>query len=84
MSIIDDRFSIIAYRFLSLIDHPETGPTWLPGRPWRYSAAKASKIRHAPCVGEHSKEILMGELDLTESEYQSLVETGVTGTAYKS
>ena len=70
--------------FLSLIDHPETGPTWLPGRPWRYSAAKASNIRHAPCVGEHSKEILMGELDLTESEYQSLVETGVTGTAYKS
>ena len=31
--------------FVAKIDHPEAGPTWLPGRPWRYSAAPSEPIR---------------------------------------
>ena len=68
--------------FVSRIDHPETGPTWLPGRPWRFSAAPAAALRCAPCVGEHSQQVLTNELDLTETEYRELVAAGITGTLY--
>ena len=70
--------------FFSLIDHPETGPTWLPGRPWRFSAARGSQLGPSPCVGEHSKEVLINELDITEADYQTLVARGITGTVYES
>ena len=66
--------------FVAQIDHPEAGPTWLPGRPWRFSVAAASPIRAAPCVGQHSHEVLVGELGVTEAEYAELVAAGVTGT----
>ena len=69
--------------FFSFVDHPETGPTWLPGRPWRFSAARGSSLRPSPCVGEHSKEVLMNELDLSEEDYQTLVDKGITGTVYE-
>ena len=69
--------------FFSFVDHPETGPTWLPGRPWRFSAARGSPLRPSPCVGEHSKEVLMNELDLSEEDYQTLVDKGITGTVYE-
>lgn len=66
--------------FITEVDHPETGPTWLPGQPWRFSTARAAPIRPAPCLGQHSREILMKELGLTADEYLSLVEARVTGT----
>jgi crotonobetainyl-CoA:carnitine CoA-transferase CaiB-like acyl-CoA transferase len=66
--------------FITEVDHPETGPTWLPGRPWRFSAAAAAPVRPAPCVGQHSREVLAEELGITASEYLSLVESRVTGT----
>lgn len=66
--------------FVTKIDHPEAGPTWLPGRPWRYSAAPSEPIRPAPCVGEHSREVFAQELGMTDAEYEALVADGVTGT----
>ena len=66
--------------FVTQIDHPEAGPTWLPGRPWRFSAATAEPIRPAPCVGQHSREVFAEELGMTDPEYEALVATGVTGT----
>jgi crotonobetainyl-CoA:carnitine CoA-transferase CaiB-like acyl-CoA transferase len=66
--------------FVSRIDHPEAGPTWLPGRPWRFSAAPSSPLRPSPCVGEHSREILREELGIHDDEYEALVEAGITGT----
>lgn len=66
--------------FVTQIDHPEVGPTWLPGRPWRFSASPASPIHAAPCVGQHSHQVLVGELGVTEAEYAELVAAGVTGT----
>lgn len=66
--------------FVSQIDHPEVGPTWLPGRPWRYSAALGAPIKHAPCVGQHSREILCDELGISAAEYEALVAAEVTGT----
>ena len=66
--------------FVARIDHPEAGPTWLPGRPWRYSSASAEPIRPAPCVGQHSREVFAEELEMTDAEYEELVAAGVTGT----
>lgn len=66
--------------FIGEVNHPEAGSTWLPGRPWRYSAAPASPVRPAPCVGQHSREILVEELGVSASDYEALVAAGVTGT----
>ena len=71
---------LAASGFISRIDHPEAGPTWLPGRPWRFSAASSEPIRGAPCVGEHSREVFAEELGMTDAEYEDLVAAGVTGT----
>lgn len=71
---------LAASGFISRIDHPEAGSTWLPGRPWRFSAAASEPIRGAPCVGQHSREVFAEELGITDAEYENLVATGVTGT----
>jgi crotonobetainyl-CoA:carnitine CoA-transferase CaiB-like acyl-CoA transferase len=72
--------NFVASGFLSRVDHPETGPTWLPGRPWRYSLAPSSAVRAAPCIGQHSREVLTGELGLSNREYEELVASRITGT----
>ena len=66
--------------FVTRVDHPEAGASWLPGRPWRFSAAPSSPLRPAPCVGEHSREVLREELGITDGEYDALVAAGITGT----
>ena len=65
--------------FISSIDHPETGKTWLPGRPWRFSSGPSMPISPAPCVGQHSRELLAEELGIDDSEYEALVAAGITG-----
>ena len=70
----------VASGFVTRVDHPEAGTTWLPGRPWRFSAASSTPVRAAPCVGEHSREVLSTELGLDDAEYAALVTAGVTGT----
>lgn len=74
--------NFVACGFLSLVDHPETGPTWLPGRPWRFSAP-SGPIRPSPGLGQHSREVLAEELGIGDEEYQSLVAAGVTGSIYE-
>lgn len=72
--------NFVATGFVGRIDHPEVGPSWLPGRPWRFASTSPAALRPAPCVGEHSRDILVGELGLTEAEYAGLVSAGVTGS----
>lgn len=72
--------NFVATGFITRIHHPEVGPTWLPGRPWRFASGVSAPLRPSPCVGEHSREILLGELGLTEAEYAGLVAAGVTGS----
>jgi len=59
---------------------PKSGRNLLPGRPWTYSNRPAPPLRPAPTVGQHSREVLRGELGLTDEEYDQLVVDGVTGT----
>ncbi len=70
----------VARGFVTQVHHPEAGPSWLPGRPWRFSAASSSPVTPAPCVGQHSREVLMGELGISATEYDALIAAGVTGT----
>jgi crotonobetainyl-CoA:carnitine CoA-transferase CaiB-like acyl-CoA transferase len=68
--------------FITRVEHPEAGPSWLPGRPWRFSAAPASPITAAPCIGQHSREVLADTLGINDRQYAELVASGVTGTIY--
>ena len=70
----------LASGFIQSVDHPEVGPSWLPGAPWRLSGAEDRELRPSPCVGEHSYEVFAQELGMTEAEYRSLVERGISGT----
>ncbi len=65
--------------FVSLVDHPQAGKTWLPGRPWQFSAAPSAPLTAAPCVGQHSREVLAEELGIGEQAYALLVASGITG-----
>ncbi|MYA01254.1 MAG: CoA transferase [Chloroflexi bacterium] len=66
--------------FIQSVDHPEVGESWLPGAPWRLSGPEDRQLRPSPCVGEHSFEVFAQELGMTQAEYQSLVERGISGT----
>ena len=66
--------------FITGVEHPEAGRNWMPGRPWRFSAAPSEPIRPAPCVGQHSREVFAQELGMTDAEYAELLAAGVTGT----
>ncbi|MDE2966080.1 MAG: CoA transferase [Chloroflexota bacterium] len=70
----------LASGFVQSVEHPEVGPSWLPGPPWRFSGAEERALRPSPCVGEHSFEVFAEELGMTEDEYRSLVERGISGT----
>jgi crotonobetainyl-CoA:carnitine CoA-transferase CaiB-like acyl-CoA transferase len=71
---------LIASGFIAAVDHPEAGETWLPGRPWKFSSGKSAPVTAAPCVGQHSWEVLTKELGLSDDDYERLVAGGVTGT----
>lgn len=78
--------------FIQRVEHPEAGPSLLPGYPWHFSAfisasdsasgssSGGAPLTPSPCVGEHSQQILADELGIDASTYLSLVAAGVTGT----
>jgi crotonobetainyl-CoA:carnitine CoA-transferase CaiB-like acyl-CoA transferase len=66
--------------FIQEVIHPEAGPSLLPGYPWHFSGSDEPGLHPSPCVGEHSQEILREELGMEETEYRSLVASGITGT----
>ena len=74
----EPRFA--ASGFLQLVDHPEVGPSWLAGGPWRLSGPLDTTLRASPCLGQHTQEVLAEELGVTAEEYQALVAAGVSGT----
>ncbi len=63
--------------FWTDVEYPEIGKTFrhpdpaaiFNGSPWKIS-------RRAPLIGEHNQEILCGELGLSETEFNALVEKG--------
>jgi crotonobetainyl-CoA:carnitine CoA-transferase CaiB-like acyl-CoA transferase len=44
--------------FFAIIDHPEAGTVTMPGAPYRFSQTPWTLRRPAPCLGQHTDEVL--------------------------
>ena len=64
--------------YFQRIGHPDHGTHSYTGLPFRLSDASISSPSSAPRLGQHSKEVLTGLLDISVDELESLVDTGVT------
>jgi benzylsuccinate CoA-transferase BbsF subunit len=58
-------------------DHPEVGPRSMVGMPGRYSAVPEWNIQPSPLLGQHNREVYLGLLGLSESDFANLVEAKV-------
>lgn len=67
--------------FLTPVTHPESGTHFMPTNPWSFGSVDEGEIRHSPCFGQHSFEVLNTELEITEVEYRELESKGITGVA---
>jgi|DewCreStandDraft_1066081.scaffolds.fasta_scaffold00775_35 crotonobetainyl-CoA:carnitine CoA-transferase CaiB-like acyl-CoA transferase len=63
--------------FFQAVEHPELGATIrYPGPPYRLHGTPARIWRRPPRVGEHNREVYVGELGLTEAELATLAGIG--------
>jgi crotonobetainyl-CoA:carnitine CoA-transferase CaiB-like acyl-CoA transferase len=65
---------------LAWVEHPEAGRHAQAVAPWRLSRTPGGVTRPAPCLGEHSREVLHQFLGIGDAEYERLVSIGVTGS----
>jgi CoA:oxalate CoA-transferase len=63
------------------LEHPKAGKVRVPNFPVQLSETPGVVRTAAPLLGEHSKEVLMGLLDLSEERVAELVRKGVTSLA---
>jgi len=74
--LVDANF--VARGFFQTIDHPETGALTYPGYQARIHTEPPLPARkRAPLLGEHTADVLCGELGLDTRELRRLVEAGV-------
>ena len=67
----------LAHRgFFVTLDHREMGPTPYDGPVTRFSATPAVLRRAAPCLGEHTEQVLVDLLGLTAEEVAEYAATG--------
>ncbi len=68
----------IAREYWQRLTHPEAGVSMLyPGPFARFSARPITFRRPPPAVGEHNRELLVGELRMSESEFLELQREGI-------
>ena len=67
---------LLARGFIHEIEHPKHGKVRLLGWPARMSESSVP-VQAAPRLGQHSKEVLAGELGLGEAELDALMLAGV-------
>ena len=75
-SLIDDTH-LQAVKLFELAEHPTEGKVRQMRNPTRWSATPLSAIRHAPRLGEHSREVLR-EIGYDEKQIMQLLNSGVT------
>lgn len=63
--------------FFTRLDHPEIGVRALAGVPIAGSRSSIGVSRPAPCLGEHTKEVLTEVLHISEKELDGLIAEGV-------
>ncbi|MBV8360549.1 MAG: CoA transferase, partial [Deltaproteobacteria bacterium] len=81
VSTIDDVLlnpHFIAREYWQRLTHPQTGATMLYPGPFARFSAKPIRFRYPPpAVGEHNREVLMGELKMSEGELAELQKQGI-------
>ncbi len=61
----------------SMLDDPGIGTYLAPGSPFDFSGAARQPVKRAPILGEHTDEILLDVIGLSEGEVGSLHDDGV-------
>jgi crotonobetainyl-CoA:carnitine CoA-transferase CaiB-like acyl-CoA transferase len=78
---IDDVLSnphFIAREYWQRLAHPQTGAMMLcPGPFARFSTRPITFRRPPPAIGEHNREVLMGELKMSEAAFAALQRQGI-------
>ena len=67
-----DDAQTAARRMIETIEHPATGALKMLGIPFKFSATACSVRRPPPTLGQHSEEILCGELGLDDKAIAEL------------
>ena len=75
-SLIDDAH-LQAVKLFELAEHPSEGKIRQMRNPTRWSATPLGAIRHAPRLGEHSREVLR-EIGYGEAQIEQLFKSGIT------
>ena len=75
-SLVDDAH-LKAVKLFELAEHPSEGTIRQMRNPTRWSATPLGAIRHAPRLGEHSRELLL-EIGYDESQVEQLLQSRVT------
>lgn len=65
-----------AREMLVTVEHPTLGPIDMVGRPVKFPGATQAPLRPPPLLGEHTREILCGELGYSEVELAELYASG--------
>ena len=65
---------------LELVDHPSTGPYFLPGVPWKMSASPGVVRWPSPRLGEHNHLIFGELLGMSAGEIEAMERAGKIGT----
>jgi crotonobetainyl-CoA:carnitine CoA-transferase CaiB-like acyl-CoA transferase len=76
---IDALSEIVAADFFTTLTHPTVGPVAYPGTGLRSPDFSLDPTRPAPCVGEHTAEVLEELLDLGPDARAKLAADGVIG-----
>ena len=74
--LIDDAH-LEAVKLFELAEHPTEGTVRQMRNPTRWSATPLGAIRHAPRLGEHSREVLR-EIGYGEAQIEQLFKSGIT------
>jgi 2-methylfumaryl-CoA isomerase len=61
----------------AMVEHPDVGTYLMPGSPLNFEAVPRTPIRRAPLLGEHTDEILLTELGMTEAEVARLHDANI-------
>jgi crotonobetainyl-CoA:carnitine CoA-transferase CaiB-like acyl-CoA transferase len=73
-----DSPQLAARHYWRLLEHPELGQAFrYPGPFAQFSATPITYRRRPPTVGEHNREIYMGELGFTEQQLTALQSRGI-------
>ena len=75
-----DDPQLVARGYYQELDHERVGVRRYPGWPVQFSFADQHHFRGAPTLGQHNREILTEDLELTDAEVDGLAERGVIGT----